>query len=405
MIYPEIEHFCPLPWISIEASPVGTCRVCCLNTEEIRDANGDLFRLQTASIDNIRNSEQLKQLRTEFLAGSKPMSCSRCWDEESAGRTSKRQHSMVRLQHINMNSTWNNDVKDLVFVDLKLGNTCNLKCRICGPWSSSSYAVEEIQHSHDKKRSFAYQMLQQGKWIENNKMFWHQLYQHADHIKYIEFTGGEPFLIQQHFDFLQYLVTNKLSAGIEIHYNTNGTVFPRQAEVWSNFKLVEVAISVDDMGHRFEYQRSNASWQQMLDNLGQFLKLRTLYQNIHLQLCATINIFNVLYFEELALWANSIPWNYIHWNMLHDAPQWCIAKQPQSVKQGIIHRLHTMQVPKRFQEDLEAIIKFVALDLGVTVDARPYIAQLDKRRNQNLHKVMPELAALLQYEGDRDYKA
>ena len=36
------------------------------------------------------------------------------------------------------------DYGEVKFVDLKLGNLCNLKCRICGSWSSSKWAKEEI---------------------------------------------------------------------------------------------------------------------------------------------------------------------------------------------------------------------------------------------------------------------
>ena len=34
--------------------------------------------------------------------------------------------------------------KKLMFLDLKLGNICNLKCRICGAWSSNKWAQEEV---------------------------------------------------------------------------------------------------------------------------------------------------------------------------------------------------------------------------------------------------------------------
>ena len=38
------------------------------------------------------------------------------------------------------------DPKDIQFLDLKLGNICNLKCRICGSWSSSKWASELIDY-------------------------------------------------------------------------------------------------------------------------------------------------------------------------------------------------------------------------------------------------------------------
>jgi organic radical activating enzyme len=61
---------------------------------------------------------------------------------------------------------------------------------------------------------------------QRNKNFWDNLKTLLPNIKYFEFTGGEPFLIEQHFELLRYAVENDYAKNIEIHYNTNGTVFP-----------------------------------------------------------------------------------------------------------------------------------------------------------------------------------
>ena len=133
-------RFCVLPWISIEASPIGTVRPCCLAEEEIVDSNGVKFNLRSADFESIQNSQYMSQLRQEFLAEQRPATCRKCWAVEDAGGTSKRQHTLNRLKHIDMGASWNKDAKPLMFLDLKLGNICNLKCRICGSWSSSQFA-------------------------------------------------------------------------------------------------------------------------------------------------------------------------------------------------------------------------------------------------------------------------
>ena len=46
-------------------------------------------------------------------------------------------------------------------------------------------------------------------------------------IKYFEFTGGEPWMIKQHFDLLQRAVDQGFARDIDIHYNTNATQFPK----------------------------------------------------------------------------------------------------------------------------------------------------------------------------------
>jgi pyruvate-formate lyase-activating enzyme len=143
----------------------------------------------------------------------------------------------------------------------------------------------------DKKQTYAYQMLREGRWPRESPQFWSELDAIADQIRYLEFTGGEPFMIAEHFDFLQSLVDRGLAGNIEIHYNTNGTQYPeRGIELWPHFKLVEIAFSIDDIGARFEYQRSGAKWSEVQDNLYRFRALRKKSKNIQLQLCCCLGI-------------------------------------------------------------------------------------------------------------------
>jgi hypothetical protein len=183
-------------------------RPCCLANDEIVDSNSVKFNLKSANFRDIQNSEYMYQLRQAFLAGKRPATCRKCWAEEDAGRTSKRMHTLDRLKHMGITAEWTHDAKPLMFLDLKLGNICNLKCRICGSWSSSSFAVEEIANSVEahSKNSFAYQMLKAGRWPRENAQFWSEIDTVVNDIRYIEFTGGEPFMIEEHFTMLQGIV-------------------------------------------------------------------------------------------------------------------------------------------------------------------------------------------------------
>ena len=212
------EQFCVLPWISLEASPIGTVRPCCLADDEIQDDAGNKFKLTSANFVDIQNSQHMQQLRTEFLSAQRPETCRKCWNEEDAGRTSKRMHTLDRLKHSLTDESWTTDAKPLMFLDLKLGNICNLKCRICGSWSSSQFAGEEISFTprEEQKSSHAYKMLRAGAWPKENKHFWQQIDSVLDDIRYIEFTGGEPFMIDQHFDMLQGIVDRGIAGQVEI---------------------------------------------------------------------------------------------------------------------------------------------------------------------------------------------
>jgi len=396
------DQFCILPWVSLEASPIGTVRPCCLADDEIVDSNSVKFNLKVANFKDIQNSEYMYQLRQEFLAGNKPATCRKCWNEEKSGRTSKRMHTLDRLKHMGISSEWTQDAKPLMFLDLKLGNICNLKCRICGSWSSSQFASEEIAQLplEEKKKSHAYAMLKAGAWPRENTQFWQQIDGVLNDIRYIEFTGGEPFMIQEHFAMLQGMVDRGIAHQVEIHYNTNGTIFPEQAEeIWKHFKTVEIAFSIDDVGSRFEYQRTNASWTEVQDNIKKFFQLkRYLPSIIQLQVCTTVNVFNVRYIDEVARWNAGHAFNFVYWNMMHDAWYFSIATLPDLAKTEITNYLETADIPPQYQAEFGRIIDF--MNHGTSTDGdmlRMKIQDLDQKRNQDLAQVAPEFAKLIDY--------
>ena len=396
------DKFCVLPWVSLEASPIGTVRPCCLADDELVDDAGEKFSLLTANFKDIQNSNSMRKLREQFLAGQKPQTCRKCWNEERAGRTSKRMHTINRLKHAITDTDWTRDAKPLMFLDLKLGNICNLKCRICGSWSSSQFAAEEIAQlpKEQQKTSFPYQMLRAGAWPKENQSFWHEIDNHLNDIRYIEFTGGEPFMIDQHFDMLQGIVDRGIAHQVEIHYNTNGTQYPEKAiKIWQHFKTVEIAFSIDDLAARFEYQRSNAVWWEVEQNLSKFRMLRSNHPNIQLQCCSTVNIFNVRYIDELARWIVLQGFDFVYWNMMHDAWYFSIATLPDTVKAGITKHLRSADVPPQYREEFDRITDF--MNSGASADGfmtRMKIADLDRKRNQDFAAICPEMAQLIEYK-------
>jgi organic radical activating enzyme len=401
----KIPHskFCVLPWISLETSPIGTVRPCCLAEQEIVDDAGNKFNLNTANFGAIQNSRYMQDLRQQFLDQKRPQSCRRCWREESAGRTSKRMHTLDRLKHMIPNSEWTSAAKPLMFLDLKLGNICNLKCRICGSWSSSTFATEELQWlrtDEDPKTNHHYHMLKQGAWPRENPTFWNEIEKITDQIQYIEFTGGEPFMIREHFDLLQRLVDKGLAGNIEIHYNTNGTQYPKNAEsIWQHFKTVEIAFSIDDVADRFEYQRSNAVWSEVCHNIQLFRDMREKHSNIRLQVCCTVNIFNVYYLETVANWIMTQQFDYVYWNMMHEIYYFSVGTLPDSAKQAIASKLQSAQVDAKTQQEFDRIVDFMMR--GASLDGEMLllgISDLDRKRGQDLGQIQPELAQLIGYK-------
>ena len=244
-------------------------------------------------------------------------------------------------------------------------------------------------------------MLRAGAWPKENEQFWGEIARVLDQIRYIEFTGGEPFMIQQHFDMLQGIVDLGIAHQVEIHYNTNGTNYPeRGPDIWRHFKTVEIAFSIDDTGARFEYQRTNAKWDEVQENIQRFRELRSSHTNIQLQVCTTVNVFNVAYLEAVANWIDQQGFDFVYWNMMHEAYYFSISTLPQEAKDIISQRLQSALVSERNRLELNNIIEF--MQRGVSLDGRVLrmkVEDLDWKRKQDLQNDHNELAEAIGYNG------
>ena len=401
---------CMLPWVSIEASPMGTTRPCCMAHDEIVDENGEKYDLNKTDLETAYHSQYMQQLRRQFRAGEKPATCRRCWEEEAAGRDSKRIHSQVRLKELYKQVDWaNNDPDQLWFVDLKLGNICNLKCRICGSWSSSKWAEEELAYMPDlknKKEHIAYTWLKQGAWPRKTTTFWDNMKALLPNIKYFEFTGGEPWMIQEHWDLLQYAVDSGYSKDIDIHYNTNATQWPRTKDfdayaLFQQFGRVDIAFSIDNVGDRFEYERYGADWDianRIIDEI--HLYKNSSIPNITTQLCFTINIQNVYYLDELLAWADTKGFGSIYFNMMHSPDHMSIQQMTPAAQELVLNKLKTTFWRRaEHQQEIDNVIKFI--ELGTGSDGTEFLFKMqrtDAHRKQNFQATHPEIARAMGYE-------
>ena len=289
-----------------------------------------------------------------------------------------------------------------MFVDFKLGNICNLKCRICGSWSSSSYATEEVQQfpTSLRKQSFPYKMIEQGRWPREQQSFWEEMSANVDNIRYLEFTGGEPFMIKEHFNFLETLIEKGVAGNIEIHYNTNGTMFPDAKHIWKEFKLVEIAFSIDDVDQRFEYQRKNAHWSEVNANISKFKELKQELGNIVLQCCSTVNVFNVLYLEKLSHWIDEQDFDFVYWNMLHEIEYNCVANVSDELKALAVKTLEQIPDTNKHKKEFNRVITFI--NQGKRNQSQREllvnIKKFDNIRAEVLSDHHPELAQAIGYE-------
>lgn len=111
------------------------------------------------SITEIWNGKAMRNFRSKLLRGKPDERCTACYDKESSGFRSLRQVTNADYAHLQerLSQTRRNGAlpeADPVYLDIRFSNVCNLKCRICGPWSSSQWhndAVAFQMKSPDQK--------------------------------------------------------------------------------------------------------------------------------------------------------------------------------------------------------------------------------------------------------------
>jgi len=329
----------------------------------------------------------MDSLREQFDKAHKPATCKKCWALESAGGYSKRMISNDKFKYPG---------KKLRFLDLKLGNICNLKCRICGVWSSSKWAQEEIDLGNKDAKKY----LTAGQWPRQKHNLWTEVTELLPDVEYFEFTGGEPFLIKEHFDLLETSVQLGHSLRQVIHYNTNGTTFPKHAikHIWPNFKLVEIAFSIDDLGDRFEYQRYGAVWEEVNDNIEKINELRS-SNPIKTQICCTINIQNIWNMPEICEWIESKNFNYVFFNYLHESKEWNVQYLPNNYKHKIQNKLLNANTSDDMRKEIGKAVNFMMNnDLAsdqMNWQRKVKIKASDEYRNQSFVSVHPEYEGML----------
>jgi MoaA/NifB/PqqE/SkfB family radical SAM enzyme len=342
----------------------------------------------------------MRDLRRSFRRGEKPDGCRNCWREEDAGKKSKREYMLEKFKHLNIEYKDNNG-EELVFLDLKLGNICNLKCRICGSWSSSKWAKEELDYVDDSKNHIARTWLRAGQWPRESEHFWTQLDEILPQIKYFEFTGGEPWMIKEHFDLLQRAVDRGLAKDIDIHYNTNTTQYPKDPTIWQHFKHVQIAFSVDNTEERFEYERYGANWETSNANIKKVHALRDSGYPISTQLCCTWNVQNIYYLDEILTWADTMDFNSVHFNVMHDPWEFSLSCIPRGARSPVMLYLQKQQIKhSKYKDDIVALKQMIVNSGGKEngESLHTKLRQTDLYRNQNFAGSHAKMAKVIGYE-------
>lgn len=284
--------FCMIPWIHLHAFPNGQAYPCCLG-----ESDHPVGNLHENTMREVWNSPAYKQMRKNMLEETPCKECNRCYEQERAGFMSMRNSTNKNFgHHINIVDQTQTDGEfadfKLRYYDIRFSNLCNFSCRTCGGWFSSSWYQEEVDLFG--KRDYP-QFMYAGK---DKDDMWNQMQEHIPYLEQIYFAGGEPLIMEEHYNVLKELARREMF-DVRLIYNTNFSRLNLKDEnvldYWKLFKNVSVGASLDAMGDRAEYIRKGTRWDQIVRNREQMLEV---CPTVDFYISSTVSIYNILHVTD-----------------------------------------------------------------------------------------------------------
>lgn len=284
------ETYCPLPFNHLYVSEKGEVKPCCVSKGFKSKPN-----VNTQNLDTIYNNKDFITLRQSLTSNKKPPICNVCWEQEAVNVKSHR------LRHLEENSnSIDTDTVEVQFedIDIRFSNICNLKCVMCSP---------ENSHLHNN-----------GVIVKIKDGFLDELKPKLKKLKRIYFAGGEPLIMDEHYEILDHL--SKVNNNVKIGYSTNLQILEKGKykvlELWSRFKQKPfVAVSCDGLYELGEKIRTGFSTDKFVENIKLLEK-----NNIPLIISYTVGSYNALeiplfieQIKELGINANITFSNYVQY--------------------------------------------------------------------------------------------
>lgn len=395
----DSKTFCIYPWIHLHAYPTGEAYPCC--HAEMKP--GIVGNCRTQTLEEIWHGNPMQKLRSDMLSETPHAACTRCYEQEESGFFSGRRSANKHHGH-NIKKLEENPF-EMTYWDIRFSNLCNLKCRSCGHIFSSQWYQDQAKLAGDDWRDRNTVLNYAGR---TETDMWEQLIPHLDYVEQIYFAGGEPLLMEEHYNILEELVTRGRT-DVRLIYNTNFTHTDLKGrsvfEYWKKFKSVAVGASLDALGSRGEYIRKGTNWAVVEQNRRDMLAI---CPEVDFYISPTLSIMNAWHLPQFhRAWVEQglIRAQDLNVNILQDPAHYRIDIAPSEYKKKLtaLYHDHIVWLEQagdplgRARQGFESAITFLnATDNTHLIDTFwRKTHELDSIRNETWSTVLPELKALL----------
>jgi MoaA/NifB/PqqE/SkfB family radical SAM enzyme len=323
---PTSKTFCPYPWLHVMTQPSGSVSWCCIASDKFKKDDGEFVNLANGDrIEDVWNSNHMKQIRQQMLDGERVEGCDPCYDLGNMGFPTYRENFIDDwlghnaqaeevARRIEVSKTNGYVVEEPpLYLDFRLGTMCNLKCRMCQPQNSSqifkeftNIEAEDPIAGRFLKENFTWGNFGEYRDWQDDPEFLEQVEKWLPQVTKLYFTGGEPTIIERVYWIMQKCVDLGIAQDIELVFNSNMTnVQGRFISLVEQFKNVLMCISVDAHGKLNEYIRGASHWKQVDKNIRKYCESKVVGRLLFSPVIQVYNILNITdlldYMEELEI--------------------------------------------------------------------------------------------------------
>ncbi|MCA3572335.1 MAG: twitch domain-containing radical SAM protein [Aestuariivirga sp.] len=400
--------FCVLPWTHFFTQPDGTVKVCCLAAETIRKPDSQAWSVRHDTPAAIWNSDAFKSIRDAMLKGEEVRDCRGCYDKEWLGLGSRRTYANTMFAGLTSDPFVDRLVsredpltaRTPIYFDLRLGNLCNLKCRMCSGDYSSQIERDPVAAKWAGGDGVKRIGETPADWpgaqdlLENLREFAVDAYR-------IELIGGEPTLNGAQLGLLKHFIDRGNSQDIELYVISNMTNLKSGAfELFSKFKDTHIDVSLDGVGSTFDYIRFPAKWEVVSRNIDM---VRQRYPSLTLSIHPTYQAYNILDVCSLFDWAHREGLLCRTFNVLFYPRYLNIGVLPQNIRDIAAARMQSWALSNEISDEFRSgILDLVAYLRNAALSASQseieqfvqYTNDLDRSRGQDISVALPELYQL-----------
>ena len=410
----DLEWFCPQPFMNTVINHDKIAKPCCVLKRwpgrKLRDSG-------ETSVMGVHNSDIMKKFRKELLTDGGPLTdrfCLVCKEQEKYSKTESHrmvyndkfdeEHGEYREHTTALEEYIDTDHSKPFYLTMEYNapnNFCNLKCNMCSPFNSSTYAKENEAIGLTEGKGVENHWLAGRTWVNEED----DMNQYTDILKNLvelKLVGGETLALPQNYQMMDKAIEMGVSKQMKIVMTTNATLTPKMGKHGDVFDYVpyfkdcQMNISVECWGEKNNYIRFPSKWEKIMENVKRFSKM----PRTQILFVTCVSSLNVGYLHEVADGVDNLiqsdPYTYNNFAtgslVIGGDNLYTIATIPEDIRELYINKFYNKVKPKHTKTFMKLISYLTETPFDKDLHDRMIIdvAKRDKYRGTCLTDIFPE---------------